>query len=91
MKIIVKARPGAKEEKVEKITQPSFDFADDIQKEVVYKVWVKELPEDGKANEAIILSLANYFETKRVNIRLVLGANSKVKVFEIEIEKKVAE
>jgi uncharacterized protein YggU (UPF0235/DUF167 family) len=85
MRITVKAKPGAKEEKVEKITQPSFDFADDNQKEVVYKVWVKEPPEDGKANEAIILALAKHFEVKRVNVRLVLGANSKLKVFEIEM------
>ncbi len=85
MKIIVKAKPGSCEEKVEKITQPSFDFADDNKKELVYKVWVKEPPEDGKANEAIVLALAKHFETKRVNVRLVLGANSKVKVFEIEV------
>lgn len=85
MKITVKAKPGSREEKVEKITQPSFDFADDRQKEIVYKVWVKEPPEDGKANEAIILALAKHFEIKRVNVRLVLGSNSKVKVFEIEV------
>ena len=85
MRITVKAKPGAKEEKVEKITQPSFDFADDNQKEVVYKVWVKEPPEDGKANEAIILALAKHFEVKRVNVKLLLGAKSKVKVFDIEM------
>lgn len=83
MRILVKAKPSAKEEKVEKITQPSFDFADDRQKEVVYKVWVKESPEDGKANEAIIKALAKHFDVNRINVRLLLGANSRVKVFDI--------
>ena len=85
MKITVKAKPGSKEEKVEKVTQPSFDFADDIQKEIVYKVWVTEPPEDGKANEAIIKALAKHFDIKRIHVRLLLGANSRVKVFDIEI------
>lgn len=85
MKIIVKAKPGSREEKVEKITQPSFDFADDNKKELVYKVWVKEPPEDGKANEAIIKILAKYFNVNRLDVKLLLGANSKVKVFDIGV------
>ncbi len=84
MRITVKAKPGSREEKVEKITQPTFDFAAEDKKELVYKVWVKEVAEDGKANEAIILALVKHFDTKRVNVRLLLGANSKVKVFEID-------
>lgn len=85
MKIIVKAKPGSQEEKVVKITQPSFGFATDDKKELVYKVWVKEPPEDGKANEAIIKVLAKHFDVNRLDVKLLLGANSKVKVFDIEV------
>lgn len=84
MRIIVKAKPGSREEKVEKITQPTFDFAAEDNKELVYKVWVKEVAEDGKANEGIIKALANHFDINRLSVRLILGANSKVKVFEID-------
>ena len=52
MKILVKAKPYSREEKVEKIPQDGFDFLDN--KMDTYKVWIKEIPEDGKANEAII-------------------------------------
>lgn len=83
MRIIIKAKPSSKEERVEKITQPTFDFADDKQKEIVYKIWIKEPPEDGKANEAIIRLLSKHFGINRSHIRLVLGAKGKVKVFEI--------
>lgn len=83
MRIIIKAKPSAKEERVEKITQPTFDFADDKQKEIVYKIWIKEPPEDGRANEAIIRLLLKHFGINRSQIRLVLGAKGKVKVFDI--------
>ncbi len=84
MRIIIKAKPSAKEERVEKITQPTFEFADDKQKEIVYKIWIREPPENGKANEAIIRLLSKHFGTNRSQVRLVLGAKGKMKVFEID-------
>jgi uncharacterized protein YggU (UPF0235/DUF167 family) len=83
MKIIVKAKPYSKEEKVEKIPQEGFDFLDD--KMDMYKVWIKEVPEDGKANEAVIKALAKYFDTAKSNIELIKGATSSEKVFNINI------
>lgn len=83
MRIIIKAKPSSHEERVEKITQPTFDFSDDKQKEIVYKIWIKEPPEDGRANESIIRLLSKHFRTGRSNIRLILGANNKVKIFDI--------
>jgi len=87
MKIIVKAKTKAKKESVERVDQPALDF--NIQKNIktdliIYKVSVKEAPISGKANEAIIKALAEYFDTAKSNITLVSGQTSKQKVFEIK-------
>jgi len=71
MKIFVKVKPKAKEEKVEKI--------DDIN----FKVFVKQLPEKGRANRAVIKALANYFNISQSNIQIISGSNSRLKIIEI--------
>jgi len=71
MKIFVKAKPGAREEKIEKI--------DDLN----YAVSVKELPIKGKANEAIRNALAVYFKTGSANVKIVSGYTSRNKIIEI--------
>jgi uncharacterized protein (TIGR00251 family) len=73
MKIFVKAKPLAKEEKIKKVD------------EINFIVWVKEPPKDGKANRAIIKVLASYFKVAPSEISLVSGFSSKLKVFEILI------
>ncbi|MFA6338850.1 MAG: DUF167 domain-containing protein [Candidatus Paceibacterota bacterium] len=83
MKIIVKAKTNSKEEKVERISQPSLGFEDTKSELVVYKVKVKEPPVDGKANTAIIKALAKYFDIAPSRVSLVSGQSSKQKVFEI--------
>ena len=83
MKILVKAKPFSKEEKVEKIPQDGFDFLDN--KMDSYKVWIKEVPEDGKANEAVIKALAKYFNISKTNVELVSGGKSHDKIFNINI------
>lgn len=71
MKIFVKVKPKAKKERVEKI--------DDIN----FKVSVKELPEKGKANRAVIKALADYFSVSQLNIKIISGSTSKLKIIEI--------
>lgn len=71
MRISVKAKPGAKEEKVEKIGE--FD----------YKVSVKEPPVKGKANEAVIKALAEYFKIPIKNVRIIAGPASRNKIVDI--------
>jgi uncharacterized protein YggU (UPF0235/DUF167 family) len=87
MKIIVKAKTKAKITKVERVDQPAIDFPTkgDTKKiePVTYKVSVKEAPIGGKANEAIIKALADYFDISKSNISLVSGQSSKQKIFEI--------
>lgn len=75
MTITVKTKPSAKEEKIEKIDQNSN----------AYKVWVKEKPEDGKANEAVIRVLSKHFKVPSSHIKLLVGKRSGQKVFELQI------
>lgn len=71
MKIFVKAKPNAKQEKVEKIDEAHF------------VVSVKEPPRQGRANEAVAKVLAEYFKMNRSAFKLVSGFSSKNKIFEI--------
>ena len=71
MRINVKARPNAKEEKVEKLDESSF------------VVSVKEPPVQGKANRAIINALAMYFGIASARVKIVSGWSSRQKVIEI--------
>ncbi len=70
MKLFVTAKPGAKQNRVEKI--------DDTH----YRVWVKAPPREGKANEAVIALLSDYLDKPRSAFRLLTGAQSKNKCFE---------
>lgn len=71
MKIFVKAKPNAKEERVERIDASHFIVA------------VKEPPRDGKANTAIAKALAEYFDISFSRVELISGFSAKQKIFEI--------
>lgn len=71
MRVSVKAKPLAHEEKVEKTAENTFE------------VWVKEPPVKGLANMAIKNALADYFDVSASHVRLVSGYSSKNKIFEI--------
>lgn len=73
MIIFVKAKPKAREERIEKIDEKHF---------VVY---IKEAPERGKANEAIIRKLAGYFQIPVSQIIFKSGGFSRNKMFEIKL------
>ena len=71
MRITVLVKAGRKETKIEKLSASSFS------------VWVKEKPQDGKANYAVREALAEYFDIPRSRIALYSGEKSKIKLFEI--------
>ena len=71
MKIFVKVKPKSREEKVMKLSDTNF------------KVQVKEAPEKGRANQAVLKALADYFGTSPSNIKIISGSTSKLKVIEI--------
>lgn len=78
MKIFVKAKTNAKEDKV---TPPLLKLIQED--EEWWTVSVKERPVDGRANEAITKLLAEYFDISKSQVQLISGATSKRKVFEI--------
>ncbi len=71
MKIFIKAKPGAREDVVEKID------------EIHFIVSVKEPPREGRANRAIMQVLADYFNIASSRVRLVSGFSSREKIVEI--------
>jgi len=72
MKISVKVKPNAKQEKIEKFTESYF------------LVWVKEKPQEGKANKAAIKVLSEYFGVPQSWVILLKGQSSREKIFEIK-------
>lgn len=72
MNITVHAKPGAREERVEKIG------------ETEYRVSVKEPPVQGKANAAIVKALAEFFGVSQSNVSIISGWTSRVKTIKIE-------
>lgn len=71
MKIIVHIRPGAGEQKVEKLDEGR------------YKVWVRAIPEKGKANAEMAEVLAEYFHVPKSAVRIVIGKTAREKLVEI--------
>lgn len=71
MKIIIKAKPGAKQNSIEKIDEHN------------YIVHVTAPPKDGKANAAIIKLLADYFDVSQSLVEIISGHMARVKVVEV--------
>lgn len=71
MKIFIKAKPGAGENKIEKISETNFIVS------------VKEPPVKGKANRAIINLLAEYFNVPPLRVKIIAGSTSRQKIIEI--------
>ena len=71
MKIIVKTKPGSKDNKIEKVDEAN------------YIVYIKEPPIDGRANAALIKLLAEYFDISPSLIEIISGYMARVKVIEI--------
>ena len=76
MKITVRVRPNAREERAEKI--------DDVP-----TVYVKEPPKEDKANRRLISLLSEYFKVPKTQILIVSGMKSKQKLIEIKHHREV--
>ncbi len=78
MRIFVKVKTGAREEKIEKIKSKEGKKGD------CFLISVKERPIRGAANRAIIKTLAKYLDIAPSRIQNISGATSKWKVFKHE-------
>lgn len=73
MKLFVKVKPKAREEKVEKIDESH------------YIVHTKNAPEKGKANEGVIRQIADHFSVSKSSIAILTGKTSRLKVILVNI------
>lgn len=71
MKISVKVKPNSKKEEVKKLTDNDFILS------------VKEPAKEGKANQAVIRLLSEYFGVPKSNISIIKGESSKNKIIQI--------
>ena len=71
MKIIIKTKPGAKNDKIERVDEAN------------YIVSIKEPPINGRANAALITLLADHFDISPSLIEIISGYMARVKVVEI--------
>lgn len=75
MRITVRAKTNARQEKIEKIESCG---------KVLYAVYVKEPPVENRANKAVIEALAEHFDVPKSSVSIVMGLKSKQKVFDIK-------
>lgn len=52
--------------------------------DTIFKIWVTEPPEKGKANKQVIELLAKHFKIPKSHISIKAGTTSKEKLFEIK-------
>lgn len=71
MKIFVKAKPGAKKEKIEESGKNNFTIS------------VKEPADKGRANKSVIKALAAHFGIAPSRIRILSGHASRHKILEV--------
>lgn len=72
MKISVSVKPNARKERVERLTNGS------------YRVTVNAPPHEGRANEALIEVLADFFDVPKSRVVIVSGGSGRKKVVEIQ-------
>ena len=71
MKIFVKVKPGARQEKVESTNGTHFTIS------------VHAQAHEGRANDAVIKALAAHFGTAPSRVSMMKGFSSRQKIFEI--------
>lgn len=72
----IKVTPKAKAEKIKKAIQPDGS--------VLYKIYVTALPEDGKANEAVINLIAKSLGVAKSRLTIIRGHTAREKVIEVK-------
>lgn len=74
MKVSIKVKPNAKENRVEEIGENQF------------LVKVKAPPKENRANQEVIETLAEYFEVPKSRVSILTGLKSSQKIVKIEKE-----
>ena len=69
--VAVKAKPGSRQERLE------------VRPDGSLEIWVRELPDEGRATEAVRAMVAAHFRVSKSAVTLVRGATSRQKLFRI--------
>ena len=77
MRLLIHLTPGASHTKIE-------GWEIDVKGEKRLRVKVTAVPEDGKANEALIKLLSKTFRVAKSNVFLVRGEKTRLKEVEVE-------
>lgn len=75
MKISIQVKTKAKADKVE-----ALDESSPLKN---YVVWVKALPQENKANEAVEKTLAKHFGIAKSKVKIISGLKSKRKIVSV--------
>jgi len=70
MRLKIKVIPNAKKNHI-------------IEDRGIFKVYVKTRPVNGKANQAVVKTLAEFFKVKKGNVKIITGLKSREKIIEI--------
>ena len=73
MRIYLKVITRSSQQKIEKISEGD------------YRIWVRAIPEKGKANLEVIKALSEYFEVGKKSVLIIGGKTSSRKIVDIEI------
>jgi uncharacterized protein (TIGR00251 family) len=68
MNISVKVKPNSKENKIEKVHDNTF------------VLWVKQAAKEGRANEAAVKLLSDFFDISKSRIAIISGHKSRNKI-----------
>ena len=71
MRINFKVKPGAKVEKIEKLSESD------------YLIWIRAQAQEGKANLEAIKALSDYLDIPKSRITILKGHTSRTKLIEI--------
>jgi uncharacterized protein (TIGR00251 family) len=71
MIVNVKVKPGSSQEKIA------------MEDDEVLTIWTHARAHDGEANKKVIELVAKYYGVSKTSVKLVRGATSKIKTFEI--------
>ena len=72
MKISVRVKPNSKQEKVQECGDNKFI------------VWVRAAAREGKANQALLEALSDYFDLPKSRIHVICGHSGREKIVSLE-------
>ena len=81
MKLAIKVTTNAKQDHVKEGGVNAFGNR-------VLKIKTTAVPQDGKANEAVIRIVSDYFKVKRGAVKILSGETARLKILEVNLDEE---